>query len=211
MNRLFASLLGATRALLIASLVALPFSLPIEKAHAAATTQTLHAFLCAPPAAGVANGGRRVVNTSTTAATAYTLNAGGCALFAVADVGFFLTQGFTYGPSTFVLTQTGITATTTSSTSTITLPAYAYITAIILEETAGNAITGGVDIGDSGSATRYASAVALGANGIVAVADSALTRVFANSGVPVSDQVLVACHTSCNSGSINISIQYTYY
>lgn len=211
MNRLLTALLAVTRAALIAALVALPFSLPIEQANAAATTQTLHAYLCQPRPVGASSGPQRVVNTSTTAATAYTLNGAGCALFAVADVGFFLSQGFTYGPSTFVLTQTAITATTTSSTSTITLPAYAYITAIILEETAGNAITGGVDIGDSGSATRYASAVALSANNILAVADSALTRVFANSGVPVADQVLVACHTACNSGSINISIQYTYY
>ena len=199
--------------LLAASLALLPISLPVEQANAAATTQTTHAFLCKPAPAVGTNGGGRVVNTSSTAATqpSYVLNSDGCALIAAADIGFFLSQGYFYGPSTFVLTQTGITASTTSTTSTITLPAYAYITAIVLEETAGNAITGGVDIGDSGSATRYASAVALSANNIVAVADSALTRVFANSGVPVADQVLVACHTSCNSGSINITIQYTYY
>ncbi len=204
------ALLATTRALLIAALALLPFSLP-QSAYAAATTQTTHAVLCAPQSAGTVNSSRRVVNTSTTAATAYVLGANGCALFAAADIGFFLSQGYTYGPSTFVLQQQAITATTTSSTSTITLPAYGMILAITLEETAGNAITGGVDIGDSGSATRFASAVALSANNTVVVADSALTRVFANSGVPAADQILVACHTSCNSGSINISILYTYY
>ncbi len=204
--------LALTRALLIASLAALPFALP-QQAFAAATTQTLHAFMCKPAPAVGANGGGRVVNTSSTATTqpSYVLNSDGCALIAAADVGFFLSQGYFYGPSTFVAIQTGITASTTSSTSTITLPAYALITAIILEETAGNSITGGVDIGDATSATTYASAVALGANAIIPVKDSALTRVFANSGVPVADQILVACHSSCNSGSVNISIQYTYY
>lgn len=197
---------------LAAALALIPASLPLP-ALAAASTQTAHAYLCAPQAAGVIEGPRRVVNTSSTAATqpSYVLNAAGCAVIASGDVGFFLSQGFTYGPNTFTLIQTGITASTTSSTSTITLPASAVIQQIVLAETAGNSITGGVDIGDSGSATRFASAVTLGANATVVVADSALTRVFANSGTPASDQILVACHTACNSGSINITVIYSYF
>jgi hypothetical protein len=212
-SRLLTSLLATTRALLIASLAVLPFSLPITPAHAAATTQTTHAFLCrAAPSVGT-GGPARVVNTSSTASPqpSYTLNGDGCAVIAASDIGFFLSQGFFYGPNMFVLQQQAMTATTTSTTSTITLPAYGMILAVVLEETAGNAITGGVDIGDSGSATRFASAVALAANATVVVADSALTRVFSNSGVVSADQILVACHTSCNSGSINISILYAYY
>lgn len=192
------------------ALAALPFT---NSAHAAASSQTTHAFLCAPQSAVGVTGPRRVVNTSSTATTqpSYILNGEGCALIAAADIGFFLSQGYTYGPSTFVLQQTAITASTTSSTSTITLPAYAYILGIVLTETAGNAITGGVDIGNGTSSTAYASAVALGANADVAVVDSALTRVYPASGNPIAEQVLVACHTNCNSGSINITILYTYY
>ena len=106
--------------LLAASLALLPISLPVEQANAAATTQTTHAFLCKPAPAVGTNGGGRVVNTSSTAATqpSYVLNSDGCALIAAADIGFFLSQGYFYGPSTFVLTQTGITASTTSTTST---------------------------------------------------------------------------------------------
>lgn len=204
------ALLATTRALLIAALVLLPFSLP-QAAYAAATTQTTHAYLCSSQSFGTGAASRRVVNTSTTAATAYTLNAVGCAVFAAADIGFFLSQGFSFGAADFVLQQQAITANTTSSTSTITLPAYGMIKYIILEETAGNAVTGGVDIGDSGSATRFASAVALSANNTVIVTDSALTRIFANSGVPAADQILVVCHTACNSASINISVVYAYY
>lgn len=198
---------------LVAALALAPASVPIKLANAAATTQTLHAFLCAPEPSVGAPGPRRVVNTSSTATPqpSYILNQAGCAVIAAADVGFFLSQGYYYGPNSFNLIQTAITATTTSTTSTITLPAYGYIQMIILEETAGNAITGGVDIGDSGSATRFASATALGANATVVVPDSGNARLFSNSGVPASDQILVACHTSCNSGSININIIYGYY
>lgn len=194
--------------LLAGALAFAPFAVPLDVAHAAATSQTTHAYLCQPRAPGV-TGPSRIVNPNTS--TAYSFNGQGCALIAAADIGYFISQGFTYGPSTFVLQQTAITATTTSATSAITLPAYAYILGVVLSETAGNAITGGVDIGDAGSATRFASAVALGANATVGVADSALTRLYAPSGVPTADQILVACHTSCNSGSINITVLYTFY
>lgn len=187
---------------------------PLNFAHAAATTQTLHSFLCAPPQPqGSGQGSRRVVNTSSTATPqpSYVLNADGCAVIATGDIGFFLSQGYYYGPNLFNLIQTGITASTTATTSTITLPAYGVIQQIILEETAGNAVTGGMDIGDSGSATRFASATALGANATVVVPDSGNARLFSNAGVPSADQILVACHTSCNSASININIIYSYY
>lgn len=202
MNRPINLIAGAA----LAALASLSLVLP---ANAAATTQTTHAFMCAPEAAVGAQSRRIVVPN--TAANAYTLNSDGCVLVVVGDIGYFISQGFSNGPNTFTLTQTAITSTTTASTSTITLPAYAYIQAVILEETAGNAVTGGVDIGDSGSATRYVSAQALTANNTLVVADSALTRVFANSGVPIADQILVACHTACNSASINIVIIYGYF
>lgn len=191
------------------ALVVASLALPVTPARAAATSQTTHAFLCLPPpSSGILN---RYVTVPTTGGGNYTLNGEGCALVAGADIGWFLSQGAFYGPNLFTLQQRAITASTTASTSTITLPAYGYIYAIVLSETAGNAITGGVDIGDSGSATRFASAVTLAANATVAVADSALTRLFVPSGVPTADQILVACHTACNSGSINITIIYGYF
>jgi hypothetical protein len=209
-SRSLTALLGTTRALLIAGLALLPLSLP-QQAFAAATTQTTHAFLCRPAPAVGSNGPGRVVNTSSTASPqpSYTLNQDGCAVIAASDIGFFLTQGFYFGPNIFVQQTQAITASQT--TATITLPAYGFIQYIVLEETAGNAVTGGVDIGDSGSATRFASAVALGANATVIVVDSALTRLFSNSGVPAADGMLFVCHTSCNSASINVSVVYGYY
>lgn len=195
------------RNLILAALALLAFQ--SAPAYAAATTQLTHAWLClAPPATGTAN---RRVTVPTTAGGTYNLNPEGCALIVGADIGWFLSQGAYYGPNLFTLQQTAITATQTSTTSTITLPAYGFIVAVVLSETAGNAITGGVDLGDSGSATRFASAVTLNANTTVAIADSALTRLYVPSGVPTADQILVTCHTSCNSGSINITIIYSYF
>lgn len=182
---------------------------PALPAKAAATSQTTHMTMCAPSAPGKALGPRRVTNPNTS--TTYSLDSRGCALFAAADISYFKFQGYVSGPALFTLQQTAITASTTSSTSTITLPAYGYIVGVVLSETAGNAITGGVDIGTVGSATGIASAVTLGANATVAVADSALTRLYVPSGVPTATKVLVACHTACNSGSINITVLYSYF
>lgn len=206
----FAKALLAAVALLAATIG------PIERAYSAATTQTLHAMLCAPePSVGTA-GPRVVVNTSSTASPqpSYALNAAGCAVFANADIGFFLSQGFTYGPSTFVAQGIGITGSGTASVSTgITLPAYAQIISVVLEETAGNAVTGGLNISNAGGATGIASAVALAANATVTVADSALNagRIYSPVGVPTGTAVNLAAVTSWNSAVVNISIIYLIY
>ena len=185
----------------------------IPPANAAATTQTLHMWLCAPIQAQTAPGPRRVVNSSSTVTPqpAYNLNQDGCASFANADAGYFLSQGYYFGPNEFVQQQMAITANTTAATSQLTLPAYAFIKWLVIEETAGNAVTGGVDIGDASSATFFASAVAVAANVTIVVVDSALLRLKSNSGVPVSDQILIVCHTACNSASLNVSVIYGYY
>lgn len=198
--------------LAVAAALALTFApVPIERAFAGATTQTLHQYLCAPvqTAGGQA---RRVVNTSSTTSPqpSYVLNSAGCAAIAVADVGFFLAQGYYYGPNLFMTSQTGITANQTASTSTLYLPQYAFIRNIIVEETAGNAVTGGIDCGDSGSATRFVSGFAVGANSSQ-VATLAAGQIFGNSGVPASDQILCIAHTSMNSAVLNITVEYSYY
>jgi hypothetical protein len=80
-----------------------------------------------------------------------------------------------------------------------------------MQEGAGNAVTGGVDIGNGTSATAYASAVALGANALVSVADSALTRVYPATTPTVAEKILIACHTNCNSASFSVTIFYAYF
>ena len=181
-------------------------------AFAAASTQTLHAFLCAPePAAGSA-GPRFVTNPTTGNGT--TLNSAGCGLFLNIDTAFFLAQGFTYGASVQVAQAIGVTGSGTASVATgIVLPAYAQIVSVVLEETAGNAVTGGLNISNAGGATGIASAAALGANGTVTLADSAINagRIYSPAGVPTATPVNLAAVTSWNSAVVNISIAYTYY
>jgi hypothetical protein len=109
-----------------------------------------------------------------------------------------------------VLQQNAITANQTSTTSTLILPPYAFVKYIVVEETAGNAVTGGVNVGDSGSATRFLSGTAVGANANVVVVPTNLTG-SANTGVPATDQVLVVAATSFNSASLNVTVIYGYF
>ena len=183
-----------------------------SSALAAPSTQTLHQFLCAPePAAGSA-GPRFVTNPTTGNGTS--LNSAGCGLFLNVDAAFFLAQGFTYGASVQVAQAIGVTGSGTASVSTgIVLPAYAQIVSIVLEETAGNTVTGGLNISNAGGATGIASAAALGANATVTLADSAINagRIFSPAGVPTATPVNLAAVTSWNGAVVNISIAYTYY
>jgi hypothetical protein len=194
--------------LLLASTMALAPLAPIP-VDAAASLQVTHVFLCAPePSVGTA-GPRRVVNTSSTASPqpSYQLNALGCALFANPDVGFFLSQGFFIAPAETTLQQNAVTA---NGNLTISIPPYGFVKYIVIEETAGNAVSGGLNIGDSGSATRFGSAVAVGTNANVVIVPTNLTG-SANTGIPTADVVAVAAVTSFAGASLNISIIIGYF
>jgi hypothetical protein len=182
-----------------------------SSAQAAASLQVTHAFLCAPEVSVGTAGPRLIVNTSSTASPqpSYQTNSQGCALIATPDVGFFLSQGYTFGTNEGVQIQNAITATTTGTTSTIQLPAYGFVKYIVIEETAGGSITGGVNVGDSGSATRFASAVAVSANANTVIVPTALTG-SANTGVPAADTVLVA-GTFAGGASLNVTVIFGYF
>jgi hypothetical protein len=193
------------KALLIAALALVaPFVTPVQQAHAA-----YGSYLCAPSPADTAVGPKRVVNPNTS--NAYSLNGQGCAFIPQGDVGYFLSQGYTGGQDFFTVAVTGITANTTTANSPI-LPAGAYIHNIIIGETAGNAVTGGVDIGTAASGAQIASAVTVGANALVGIADaSLLKRVFGTGPAPASQQIFFTCHTACNSASLNVTIMYSLF
>ena len=163
--------------------LAAAFALTPFPAFAAASLQVTHTFICTPEVSVGTAGPRLIVNTSSTAVPqpSYQTNSQGCALVNTADVGFFLSQGYTFGVNEGAQIQNAITANLTGGTSQLILPAYGFIKYIVIEETAGNAITGGVNIGDSGSATRFGSAVAVGANANVVVVPTNLTG-SANTG-----------------------------
>ena len=193
-------------------LLAAGLSLAPSIAFAAASLQVTHSFMCAPEVSVGTAGPRLVTNTSSSASPqpSYQTNSQGCALIATPDVGFFLSQGYTFGTNEGVLIQNAITANTAAGTSTITLPPYAFVKYIVIEETAGNAVTGGINVGDSGSATRFTSATAVGANANVVVVPTNLTG-SSNTGIPAADIVLVAAVTAFNSASLNVTVIYGYF
>ena len=193
-------------------LLAAGLSLAPSIAFAAASLQVTHAFMCTPEVSVGTAGPRLITNTASSASPqpSYQTNSQGCALIATPDVGFFLSQGYTFGTNEGVLIQNAITANTTGGTSTITLPPYAFVKYIVVEETAGNAVTGGINVGDSGSATRFLSATAVGANANVVVVPTNLTG-SANTGIPAGDIVLVAAVTAFNSASLNVTVIYGYF
>jgi hypothetical protein len=196
-------------ALAAAVAVALLTPIPVQ---AAASLQVTHSFLCAPEVSVGTAGPRLIVNTSSSASPqpSYQTNSQGCALVASADVGFFLSQGYTFGTNEGVQIQNAITANTTGTTSTIILPPYGFIKYIVVEETAGNAVTGGINVGDSGSATRFSSALAVAANSNTVIVPTALTG-SANTGVPAADTVLIAAVTAFNSASLNVTVIFGYF
>lgn len=191
--------------LLVAALALVaPIVAPIVPAHAA-----YGSFLCSPSPAEGAIGPKRVVNPNTNAA--YQLNGQGCAFIAQADVGYFLANGYTGGQDFFTVAVTGITANTTTANSPV-LPAGAYIHNIIIGETAGNAVTGGVKIGTTAGGTDIASAVAVAGNALVGIADASLSkRVFGTGAAPASQQIFFGCVTACNAASLNITIMYSLF
>lgn len=186
-------------------------------ALAASSPSLQQQVLCAPDPANGAAGPRKVVNTASTAATqpSYQLNSVGCAAIKNADVGFFLSQGFTQGANSFSIQAGPFTAQSTTTNSPI-LPAGAIITGIIVQETTGNAITGGLDIGVAGSSdATIASAFAIAANCVCALTDAAiLKKVFPTSGVtgPASQQIFFNAHTNwTDTASIVVTILYSFF
>jgi hypothetical protein len=198
--------------LALAGVMAIAPLAPIP-ANAAASLQVTHAFMCSPEVSVGTAGPRLIVNTSSSATPqpSYQTNSQGCALIASADVGFFLSQGYTFGTNEGVQIQNAITANTTGTTSTIIVPPYGFIKYIVIEETAGGSITGGLNIGDSGSATRFTSATAVAANSNTVIVPTNLTG-SANTGVPASDTVLVAAVTAFAGGaSLNVTVIFGYF
>jgi hypothetical protein len=198
---------------LVLGAAALVWLVPAIPVMAATSPATSVLQLCSPKAVDANVGPRYVVNPATGGGS-YSLNQSGCALMQQADWGYFISQGFTAGAGAGSIYVGPYTAQTTASNSPI-LPANAYIEAIIIQETSGNALTGGLDIGVAGSSdATIASAFAVAANCVCAITAAAiLKRVFPTSGVtgPAAQQIFFNAHTSWNSGSINATILFRYY
>lgn len=188
-----------TRKILLA--LAALFALAAEPALAASQ------MLCATAAVP-----RRVVNTSSTAATqpSYQLNARGCAVIAQADVGFFLTQGFTPGPNENSLFYiSGVQASGTGDLIIGSVPPGAYIQQFIIQNTIAAAVTGGVDIGTTANGVDVASAFAVGSSALTFITDALLLkRVFS---LTAATPIHIAAHTGWNGANLTITVVYGYF
>lgn len=181
----------------VAALIALA---AIGGQKAEASTQRM----CISPSAGTAAGPGRWVAPGSS--TAYSVDTRGCALVAAADQADARSAGFRSEDVGKSIVVTGITAQDFSS---ITLPPSAYIRAIVVQNTTANAVTGGVKIGTTAGGTDVVSALTCGANCLVHVTDSALSkRVFSTTA---SQNLSIDAVTGWNSANLTVTVIYGYF
>lgn len=163
-------------------------------------------FLCSQASAS-----RRVVNTSSTASPqpAYQLNARGCAFFAQADVGFFLTQGYTPGPNSGTIIYTTGVQTSTTDIVIGNLPPNAYIQMVIYDNATANAVTGGITLGSTANGTDIATATTCAASCLANATDAQLVkRAWSKTA---ATPIHAAAATAWNSANVTITIIFGYF
>ncbi len=180
---------------------------------AAASTVNQQRNMCQNDQTGASSGSRQIggTNSGVPSGTLYTLSSQGCVLVAVGDVAYFLSQGFSPGPQTGMIQFAGLTSASSATSVQIgVLPQGAIIQTVFMAETAGAAITGGVALGTTSSGTNIVTAQTLGANAATVLADTAVTKIITSSGTTIQNPVFATCVTSCNAGSVTISIIYWF-
>lgn len=195
------------RLLLAASAVAALALLPHE-ARAGAIT------LCQGDVSGAATGSRQVIVTSSTAVPqpSYTLNAGGCAQIQLADIGFFLSQGYTTGYNGgSIIFNTGV-ATGTTDFVIGTLPAGAAIRSIYWSNSVAAAVTGGISLGATANGTDIVAAQAVGSSAQTFTTDAlTLKRVFPATTPSAAQPLHAAAVTAWNSTNVTITVVWEYF
>ena len=159
-----------------------------------------NAWMCQP--LSNSTGPKRVVNPNTS--TSYSTDGRGCGLIAAADVGYFSSQGWYQDPRTLIGNQV------IANTNIGNLPPNAYIDAIIIQETSGQAVTGGVDIGTASTGQQIVAAYTCGASCLVTVTDALIVKRAFSSTAPTA--VWVQAHTNFTDGpAINVTIHYSFF
>jgi hypothetical protein len=206
---------------LLAGAAAVLFVLGHVPAHAAAGGQ---AMMCAP-AAVVNNEGPRYYGgngssytgtgsqSATPSGNAYALNSNGCTVVATpADIGYFLSQGFTYaGDGGAIVWSAPVTATGTTSYQIGTLPPGAYIKGFFFQNTdATHAVTGNVSCGTSAADTSIITSMAVGTSSIGFEADTAISkRVFSTTAAqPIFCQAITSWNTPT---TVTFTVPYGYF
>jgi hypothetical protein len=198
-------ILGGVGIALAIALAAAPTA-PITQPAQAATQ-----MLCQGDVSGASTGARVVVNTSSTASPQpqYVLNSQGCAQINLADVGFFLSQGFTQGsPFQTVVFNTGV-ATGTTDFVIGTIPANAYIQAILFSNSVAAAVTGGISIGTTANGTDVVAAQACAASCVTFTTDALTLK--RNFSTTAGTALHAAAVTAWNSANVTITVVYGFF
>jgi hypothetical protein len=182
--------------------VALVAPLAILPARAASVV------MCAPTESGKPEGPRRVVNPNTN--NAYGINSAGCLVVQAADIGWFVSQGFTVGSPYAAVTLSGITVTNAGP---LTIPVGTFIRDIIVQETSGSAMSGLLRVGTtSGAGNILSGSVFIAALSTTVVSDAAFAtagRVFATSSA--TNLYLTAASGTFGSASLAVTVIYGYF
>jgi hypothetical protein len=193
------------RVLALAAIAALAFVAP-RPADAA------QALLCQPDVSGASSGSRTVGGTLSPvpSGTVYVLNSFGCALIQQADIGYFLSQGYTQSSSeSSIIFTTGVAAGTTDFVIG-TLPPKALIKQIVFSNAIAAAVTGGISIGTTANGTQVVAAQAVGASTDAAVASYAIVL-----PVPFTTGLGGALHmaavTAWNGANVTVTVIYSFY
>lgn len=178
----------------------------------AAPAQAAVQMLCTPDVAGGVQGPHRIVNTSSTTSPqpAYQLNSAGCGLIAQADIGFFLSQGFTAGSSEgTILFTSGVIASGTTDFVIGNLPANTYITEIVYSNAIAAAVTGGISIGTTANGTDVVAAQAVGSSALTFTPNaSVLKQVFSTTA---ATPLHAAAVTSWNGANVTITVKFAAF
>lgn len=189
------------RKLLRASLLAAAAALALT-AHANAAAQMLCSGEVTVGTLARSIGG---VNSSVPSKAIYQLNGQGCALIQQADIGYFLSQGFSPGADHNVITYTTGVATGTTNFVIGTLPAGAYIQKIVWVNSVA-ASAGNLSLGSTAGGTDIVSAVACGSSCINGDMTIAKTTFSASAATTLN-----LSSSAWNSTNVTITVVYGYF
>lgn len=163
--------------------------------------------MCSPEISGAVRAPRRVVNPNTS--NAYGLNGFGCAYMALADIGYFQSQGFSFGPNGgSIVFNTGV-ATGTTDFVIGSVPANAYIQQVVYSNSVAAAVTGGVSIGTTANGTDVVAAQTVGSSALTSTANASILKQVFSTTAPTP--LHAAAVTAWNSTNVTITVVYGYF
>lgn len=203
------------RALFVSALLALPLAAVLLAPFASRDAKAATAFMCQGDVSGASTGARAFggVGSAVPSQTLYTLNSGGCLLALQADIGYFLSQGFTAG-SPLQLPIIFTTGVWTGTTNFVigTIPANGYISNVFFANSTANAVTGGISLGTTANGVDIIAAQTCAANCQVFTTDALLLKRVFPATTPAAAQPLnMAPVTAGNNANVTVTVVWGYF